>query len=103
MLQNCCRADGFAAAGMNLLVESYRKIGCPILFEQSVEVFLTIVSSHARPLEPWNPLNDLNARRYASWTTSCASCSLRISHLAKLCAASRWGNIIASKDTSSCS
>src|SRR5438270_2900904 len=62
-----------------------------------------MVNNQARPLEPWNPPNDLNARRYASWTTSCASSSLRSSHLARLCAASRCGSIIASKDVRSSS
>ena len=46
-----------------------------------VKVFLKIyVVSLYLP----QPAKDLNARKYASWTTSCASCSLRSSHLARL-------------------
>src|SRR5579863_73491 len=52
---------------------------------------------HERASPPRKAGKNRNARRYASWTMSCASCSLRVSHRARLYAASRCGSTDASK------
>src|SRR6266568_237861 len=54
-------------------------------------------SSQERLFPPWKPSKNLNARKNASCTTSCASCSLRVSQRAKLNAASKCGIIVSSK------
>ena len=60
-------------------------------FSQVKAVFLTMVSSQARPFAPENRSIARNALMQASCTTSSASARLRVSHRAKASASARYG------------